>query len=200
MSDKTFDQLLVEALPKLRGYAIALTNDRAMADDLLQETAMRALGARTQFTMGTNFNAWMYRILRNEFVSWMRKSHRKAVPIDNLPEAFLSSSATQENQLLVRELGQALGKLPRAQREALVLICGSGLSYDEAADVIGCTVGTVKSRVYRARAQMEYFVTGVPNPHAAKRPAADASDEDAEERPRRLPRDIKHVPALFAQA
>jgi RNA polymerase sigma-70 factor (ECF subfamily) len=176
---KTFDQLLVEALPKLRGYAIALTNDRAMADDLLQETAMRALGARTQFTMGTNFSAWLYRIMRNEFVSWMRKSHRKAVPIDNLPEAFLSRSATQENQILVRELGKALGKLPRAQREALVLICGSGLSYEEAAEIIGCTVGTVKSRVYRARAQMEYFVTGIPNPHAAKRPVADVSDEES---------------------
>jgi RNA polymerase sigma-70 factor (ECF subfamily) len=199
MSEKTFDQLLIEALPKLRGYAIALTNDRAMADDLLQETAMRALGARTQFQMGTNFNAWMYRILRNEFISWMRKSHRKAVPIDNLPEAFLTSSATQENQILVRELGQALGKLPRAQREALVLICGSGLSYEEASAVIGCTVGTVKSRVYRARAQMEYFVTGIPNPHAAKRPVA-VDEDEAEERPRRPARQTKSVtPELLDQ-
>lgn len=188
---KTFDQLLVEALPKLRGYAIALTNDRAMADDLLQETAMRALGARTQFTMGTNFSAWLYRIMRNEFVSWMRKSHRKAVPIDNLPEAFLSTSSTQENQILVRELSKALGKLPRAQREALVLICATGLSYEEAADIIGCTVGTVKSRVYRARAQMEFFVTGVPNPHAAKRPVAEESDEESEDRPSRSARSTK---------
>ncbi|MBL8629267.1 MAG: sigma-70 family RNA polymerase sigma factor [Rhodospirillaceae bacterium] len=183
MSDKTFDQLLVEALPRLRGYAISLTGNRALADDLLQEAAMRALAARTQFTMGTNFNAWMYRILRNEFVSWMRKPSRRVVPIDQLPEALLSRAAVQENQILVRELGQALAKLPRAQREALVLICGSGLSYEEAASVLGCTVGTVKSRVFRARAQVEAFVTGIPNPHTAKRPVSDREGKKVSRQP-----------------
>lgn len=196
---ETFDDLLVETLPKLRGYAVALSNDWALADDLLQETALRALAARTQFTMGTNFQAWLCKILRNEFLGCMRRSHRRGVPLDNLPDEFVSRAATQDEQVLVRELGRALVKLPRSQREALILICASGLSYDESAEVMGCTVGTVKSRVFRARAQMEAFVMGKPEdeavaPSTAKPRAAPVIT------PRLLDQSVVRMPALRAGA
>lgn len=157
---KTFHDMLIETLPKLRPYAIMLTHERSMAEDLLQETAVRALAAQHQFTMGTNFSAWLYRILRNEFISWMRQSRRKTVPMDNLPEILVSYTPSQEDHVLVRELGRALGMLPEAQREALMLVCASGLSYEEAAAVMNCSIGTIKSRVWRAREQVESFTLG----------------------------------------
>jgi len=172
---KTFHEMLVEALPRLRAYAIVLTNDRTLAEDLLQETAMRALSARTQFTMGTNFSAWLFCILRNQFLSWARKNHRRTVPIDNLPEAFLAYMPPQDDKVLVHELARVLGKIPRDQREALALTCGNGLRYEEAAKVMGCSIGTVKSRVWRARAKLENFALGEPE------------GQKTGERPRALP-------------
>jgi RNA polymerase sigma-70 factor (ECF subfamily) len=157
---KTFHEMLIETLPKLRPYAVMLAQERARAEDLLQETAVRALAAQHQFQMGTNFSAWLYRILRNEFIDTVRKSRRTGVSIDDLPEALMSYTPRQDDQLLVRELAQALGQLPRAQREALTLVCGSGLSYEEAAGIIGCSMGTIKSRISRARQQMEAIASG----------------------------------------
>ena len=157
---KTFRELLIDVLPRLRPYAITLTHDRALADDLVQEAAVRALAAQHQFTMGTNFSAWMYRILRNEFINWTRQSHRKGVSIDQLPETLVSYAERQEDHVLVHELGRALSQLPRTQSEALILICASGLSYEEAANVMNCSIGTIKSRVWRAREQMEVYTLG----------------------------------------
>lgn len=157
---KTFHDMLIETLPKLRPYAVMLAQDRSRADDLLQEAAVRALAAQHQFQMGTNFSAWMYRILRNEFIDTVRKARRTGVSIDDLPEALMSYTPRQEDQLLVRELGQALSQLPHTQREALSLVCGSGLSYEEAANIIGCSMGTIKSRISRARQQMEAIASG----------------------------------------
>jgi len=153
MSKDSFNELLVEALPRLRTYALWLTRNRASADDLLQEAAYRALRARDQFTMGTNFGAWMSRIVRNEFISSVRGS-KKHVPMQDLPEHFYSKPAEQENVVFSRQAIQAISKLRPNHREAIELVCANGLRYDQAADAINCSTGTIKSRLWRARNQL----------------------------------------------
>src|ERR1700758_4215467 len=95
-----FQDMLLQHLPRLQAYAIMLTRDRALAEDLLQETSLRALRAQTQFTMGTNFTAWIYKILRNEYISSLRRKKRQPVPIEDMPAEFLSRKGEQENAVL----------------------------------------------------------------------------------------------------
>lgn len=155
-----FHDMLLEHLPRLQAYAIMLTRDRALAEDLLQETSLRALRAQTQFTMGTNFTAWIYKILRNEYISSLRRKKRQPVPIEDMPAEFLARRGEQENDVLSREIIQAMDKLQHGQREVLILICASGLSYEEAAEALNCSVGTIKSRLWRARARMAALILG----------------------------------------
>ena len=155
-----FHDMLVAHLPRLQAYAIMLTRDRAVAADLLQETALRALRAQHQFAPGTNFTAWMYKILRNEHFSSLRRSKRKFTGLDDMPEELLSRSGGQESHVMAREVTRAMNHLRADQREVLVLICAGGMSYEEAADSIGCSVGTVKSRLWRARSRMAALVMG----------------------------------------
>ena len=155
-----FHEMLLEHLPRLQAYAIMLTRDRALAEDLLQETALRALRAQSQFTLGTNFTAWIYKILRNEYISSLRRKKRQPVQIEDMPAEFLSRRGEQENDVLSREIIHAMDKLQHGQREVLILICASGLSYEEAADALGCSVGTIKSRLWRARARMASLILG----------------------------------------
>ena len=154
-STEPFDTLLVGHMPRLRAYAMQLTRDRAAADDLLQETAFHALRARKQFQMGTNFTAWMFRILRNEFFSSLRRAKRKMVPIDILPESLFLKEANQEDFVFGREIVRAVETLKPDQRQVLELVCASGLSYSEAAKAIDCSIGTVKSRLWRTRQHLE---------------------------------------------
>jgi len=154
-----FRDLLVETLPRMRGYAYMLTRSSAGADDLLQETAFRAIRAELQFTPGTNFKAWLYRILRNEYVSSVRR-RKNIVCIDDVPEERLSQSGSQEDRVLTSEVLTAMGKLPLAQREVLMMVCAEGLSYEEAAEGVGCSVGTIKSRLWRARAALQQTFLG----------------------------------------
>ncbi len=155
MSADSFQDLLLASLPKLRAYAMFLTKDRSLADDLLQESVVRALNAKHQFAMGTNFNAWIHRILHNQYVNYIRQNSRNIQSIDNIAEHMLSLRPDQEQKVIMGEVIQNLSDLPINQREALLLVCGSGMSYDEAADVLNCSIGTVKSRVWRARRHME---------------------------------------------
>lgn len=180
MADE-FQTMLLEHLPRLQAYAIMLTRDRALAEDLLQETALRALRAQTQFTMGTNFTAWIYKILRNEYISSLRRKKRQPVPLEDMPAEFLSRRGEQENDVLSREIIQAMDKLQHGQREVLILICASGLSYEEAAVALGCSVGTIKSRLWRARARMASLILGEDEAKAASKGEAlpDASREAA---------------------
>ena len=141
---------LVAALPQLRIQALALTRNRAAADDLVQDAAMNALAAQDSFTPGTNFRAWMHRILRNRFISGLRK-RREIVDIDDAPPASLTVHAGHEDRLVLQELQQALGELLPVQREALFMVVLQGMSYEEVGAVTGCAVGTAKSRVFRAR-------------------------------------------------
>lgn len=158
LEDSTFQELLLGSLPRLRAYAILLTKDRTRADDLLQESVLRALCAKHQFQPGTNFNAWIHRILHNQFISFLRQQRRPMTTLEDVSESYLSQPAGQDDKILTQEVVRALGRLPQGQREALILISSSGMSYDEAASVLGCSVGTVKSRVWRARRQMERLI------------------------------------------
>ena len=171
MAQTEFNTMLVAALPRLRAYAMILTRSRAAADDLLQQTAYRALRAETQFTMGTNFVGWMYRILRNEYISSLRRNKRTTSSIDDLPEHLLAARGEQEDKRLTREVIGAMERLPASQREVLVLVCAGGLSYDEAALSIGCSVGTVKSRLWRARQHMQELVMGDEAPERLEAPS-----------------------------
>jgi RNA polymerase sigma-70 factor, ECF subfamily len=165
MPPSDFHADLVAVLPKLRLQALALTRNRAAADDLVQDAAMNALAARDSFIPSTNFGAWMHRILRNRFISLMRK-RRETTAIDDAPPASLAVPAGHEDRLTLQELQRALAELHPAQREALFMVVLQGLSYEEVAEATGCAVGTAKSRVFRARRHLEARLLGETEPDA----------------------------------
>lgn len=154
-----FSQQLIALLPRLRVQAMALTRNPSAAADLVQDAVTNALAARDSFSPGTNFPAWMHRILRNRFISDTRK-RRPAADLDAVPEAALAIPAAHEDSLMLKELHAALGQLPPVQRETLFMIVLQGMSYAEVADAMGCAVGTAKSRVFRARQQLETWLIG----------------------------------------
>ena len=167
-----FHGLLVALLPKLRVQALALTRNRAAAEDLVQDAVANALAAQDSFTPGTNFAAWMHRILRNRFISTLRKQ-RETTDIEDLPSSVFAVSASHEDRMVLKELSRALTRLPSDQREALFMVVLQGLSYEEVAQATGCAVGTAKSRVFRARRQLQVWLTGEERsgPEVASRPA-----------------------------
>lgn len=157
--DTTFHDQIISILPKLRVQALALTRNRASAEDLVQDAVCNALSAQDSFIPGTNFPAWMHRILRNRFISNLRK-RRDTTDIDDVPAAMFASDAPHENRLALKELAVAMARLPTDQREALVMVVVHGMSYEALAEATGCAVGTAKSRVFRARRQLESWLLG----------------------------------------
>ncbi|MFE8872807.1 sigma-70 family RNA polymerase sigma factor [Acetobacter persici] len=155
----SFHDQVIAILPKLRVQALALTRNRAAAEDLVQDAVCNALAAQNSFALGTNFAAWMHRILRNRFISDLRKK-RDTTDIDDMPASFLATNAPHEDRIVLKDLDAALARLPDDQREALVLGVLEGMSYQELAEVAGCAVGTAKSRVFRARRQLEAWMLG----------------------------------------
>ncbi|MBW8270225.1 sigma-70 family RNA polymerase sigma factor [Caldovatus aquaticus] len=158
MHDDFHDQLIA-LLPKLRIQALALTRNRAAAEDLVQDAVANALAAQESFMPGTNFAAWMHRILRNRFISTLRKQ-RETTDIDDVPMSAFAVSGAHEDRLVLKELGRALARLPADQREALFMVVLQGLSYEEVASATACAVGTAKSRVFRARRQLQVWLLG----------------------------------------
>lgn len=148
-----FHEQLKAILPRLRLYALSLTHDRDRANDLVQETVLKALAGRASFRPGTNFSGWIFRIQRNEFISSLRRQ-KPTVPIDTTVADSLTQRATQENGLVMREFLRAFGQLSAGQREALVLAVVEGQPYDVIAAHAGVSIGTIKSRVSRARATL----------------------------------------------
>ncbi|BBE72410.1 sigma-70 family RNA polymerase sigma factor [Oharaeibacter diazotrophicus] len=144
------DELLA-AIPPLRAFAVSLTADSDRADDLVQETLVKAWSNLGSFTPGTNMRAWLFTILRNTFYSNHRKRRREVQDVEGEHAARLATHPAQNGHMDLADFREALGKLPPDQREALILIGASGFSYEEAAEICGCAVGTVKSRVNRAR-------------------------------------------------
>jgi RNA polymerase sigma-70 factor (ECF subfamily) len=159
-----FDDQLTSFLPKMRVWALALTRNRTAADDLIQDVAAKALAAQDCFTPGTNFSAWVHRIMINHFISSVR-TRREFTDMDNVPE--LPVQAAHEDRTALRELGWAVDRLPPDQREALFMIVLQEKSYEDAALATGCAIGTLKSRVHRARLQLRAFLMGEPQAAAA---------------------------------
>lgn len=156
---KSFKTLLLEAVPSLRAFGMSLTGTADRADDLVQETLVKAWDKQSSFQMGSNINAWLFTILRNEFYSQMRKKGREISDSDGLFAAKLASHPEQDGHLDMEDFRRALQQLPEDQREALILVGATGLSYEEAAEVTGVAIGTVKSRVSRARKQLGEILT-----------------------------------------
>jgi RNA polymerase sigma-70 factor, ECF subfamily len=152
-----FDEQLIAFLPRMRVWALALTRNRAAAEDLTQDVAAKALLAQNCFTPGTNFSAWVHRIMLNHFISSVRNK-REYTDMENMPEQ--SVSAPHEDRTALRELAWALNRLPPDQREALLMIALQEIPYEIAAERTGCAIGTLKSRVHRARLQLRSFMLG----------------------------------------
>ena len=149
--DLDFKQELVALIPHLRAFARTLTGNPTSADDLAQDAMLKAWDARRSFQMGTNMKAWTFMILRNQFYSDRRRSWRQVQLDQEAAERTLIAVDDPQSPLALDELRLALGMLPAEQREALILIGAGGFAYEEAAAICGCAVGTVKSRVSRAR-------------------------------------------------
>ncbi len=152
--DDALRDSILAAVPKLRAFAISLSGNVERADDLVQETLLRALSHIDSFQPGTNLQAWLFTILRNLFRSEYRKRRREVEDADGHYADSLVTHPEQEGQMEFKELRAALAKLPQDQREALILVGASGFSYEEAAKICECAVGTIKSRVNRARARL----------------------------------------------
>lgn len=167
----SFHDQVITILPKLRVQALALTRNRAAAEDLVQDAVCNALSAQNSFIPGTNFPAWMHRILRNRFISNLRK-RRDTTDIDDVPASAFATEAPHEDRLALKDLGKAMTRLPADQREALIMVVVQGMSYENLAEATGCAVGTAKSRVFRARRQLETWLMGEVPEHADDRAAA----------------------------
>lgn len=146
---------LVALIPHLRAFARTLTGEAAAADDLAQDAILKAWDARSSYQMGTNMKAWTFMILRNQFYSEKRRSWRQTQLDQESAERTLVAADDPEAPVALDELRLALRMLPSEQREALILVGAGGFAYEEAADICRCAVGTVKSRVSRARRALQ---------------------------------------------
>lgn len=151
---ETLKNSLVAAIPNLRAFAISLTGNADRADDLVQEALVKAWDKIDTFQEGTNLKAWLFTILRNAYFSEFRKRRREVADSDGEYSSKLSVQPAQHGHLDLNDLVAALEQLSEDQREAIILVAAEGFSYEEAAEISGCAVGTVKSRVNRARARL----------------------------------------------
>ena len=192
--DAIFRDQLVGLLPSLRAFARGLCGHREMADDLAQDTMMRAWAARASYTQGTNFRAWMFMIMRNQFYTTIRKNSRMTSLDPEVAERVLVVAPAQQNGINVDDVAKALQKLPAEQREVLLLIGANGLSYEEAAEVIGCAMGTVKSRLARGRTALAALIDGPANDalfNSPPKPTKPGKGQDAA----RVISDVLHEPS-----
>lgn len=157
--DTVFRRDLVAIIPSLRAFARGLCGNRDLADDLVQETMAKAWAARTSYQQGTNFRAWMFRILRNHFYTLASVGKRFVAYDPDVHERLLTTPATQGGERMLHDLEQGLATLPAPQREALVLM-GAGLQWEEIAALMDCPLGTVKSRITRGRAALKLYIDG----------------------------------------
>ena len=158
LTDNLRDDILA-SVPSLRAFAISLSGNGDRADDLVQETLLRAIANIDSFQPGSNLPAWLFTILRNLFRSEYRKRWREVEDADGSYAETLKSQPEQTSHVEFKEFTAALSKLPEDQREALILIGASGFSYEEAAEICGCAVGTIKSRVARGRVALEQLLS-----------------------------------------
>lgn len=145
---------LVDHLPAMRAFAISLTRNSATADDMVQDTLVKAWTNIEKFQAGTNMRAWLFTILRNTYYSSRRKASREVADVDGIFTESLAEKPAHDGHLQMQDFRVALAKLKDEQREALMLVGASGFSYEEAAEMCGVAVGTIKSRTNRARQQL----------------------------------------------
>jgi RNA polymerase sigma-70 factor (ECF subfamily) len=177
--DAQFKTDLLDLIPFLRAFARSLCGNQETADDLAQETLVKAWQARNMFAPGTNLKAWLFTILRNQFYSDRRRAWRQAPWDQDAAERIPGSSAEQSWAAELSDTARALSQLSDEQREALILVGAGGFSYEDAAAICHCAVGTVKSRVARARKSLLSLLEGddpLP-PTAQSGDARDAADE-----------------------
>jgi RNA polymerase sigma-70 factor (ECF subfamily) len=155
-------QDLLALAPAMRAFAWSISHDAAEADDLVQETLLKAWRGRDRFQQGTNLRAWLFTILRNTYYTGLARRRREVADVDGQWAAGLVSPANQDWTVSVEELRQAMLRLPPTYREALILVGGAGMTYEEAAEICGCAVGTIKSRVNRARERLLWLMDGEP--------------------------------------
>ncbi|MDA0820629.1 MAG: sigma-70 family RNA polymerase sigma factor [Proteobacteria bacterium] len=149
-----FKRELEEVIPHLRAFARGLCGRPDMADDLVQEALLKAWAAQERFEPGTSMRAWTFVILRNAYLTDMRRNRFRGEYDENVAERILTAPASQEEPIHLSDLHRALLTLPPERREALLLVGAGGFSYEEAANICGCAIGTIKSRVGRARAAL----------------------------------------------
>ncbi len=145
---------LASHLPALRAFAISLTRDSVAADDLVQDTIVKAWSNFDKFAPGSNLRAWLFTILRNTFFSGKRKTKREVQDTDGVHTASLYEKPAHDGRLAFADFRAAFDQLTPDQREVLILVGASGFSYEEAAAMTGVAVGTVKSRANRARQKL----------------------------------------------
>lgn len=155
MTDRTqWRDDVIALIPALRAFAWSLSHNGSDADDLVQETLIKAWSNRDKFQPGTNLRAWLFTILRNTYYTAVSRRRRETPDPDGMFAATLSVNATQDWSVALGSLRRALDALPPEHREALILVGAAGLTYEEAAKVCGCALGTIKSRVNRARTRL----------------------------------------------
>ena len=151
LTDSDFKRELAAVIPHLRAFGRSLSGNRDLADDLVQETLLKAWAARSRFQAGTNMRAWTFIILRNHYLSQMRRARFRGEWDELTADRLLAAPAGQDKHIELGDMQRALLQLPQPQREALILVGAGGFAYEEAAQICNCAVGTVKSRVSRAR-------------------------------------------------
>ena len=159
LSDAEFKAQLAQVIPHLRAFGRSVSGSRDLADDLVQETLLKAWAARQRFQAGTNMRAWTFIILRNLYLSQMRRSRFRGEWDDLVADRILAAPAGQDKQVELGDMQRALLHLPQPQREALILVGAGGFAYEEAAEICGVAVGTIKSRVARGRVALETLLT-----------------------------------------
>ncbi len=152
---------LVGSIPSLRAFAMSLCNNRTEADDLVQDTLIKAWNSIDSFEEGTNLKAWLFRILRNNFYNVLRKAKQQNEYVSTADASQFVVQASQHKTLEFADLIDGLRNLPDDQREALILVTVENMSYEQAAVICECPIGTIKSRVNRARARLEAMMEGV---------------------------------------
>jgi RNA polymerase sigma-70 factor (ECF subfamily) len=178
-----FRAQMVAIIPSLRAFARGLCGNRELADDLAQEAMMRAWAAHDSFTPGSNFRAWMFMILRNQFYTTMRKNARMTSWDPDAAERLLVEAPPQQHLVHMRDVEKALQKLPAEQREILMIVGAGGASYEEAAEVTGCAIGTVKSRLARGRAALASLINAPDEPLRVKAPPRKRAKETVKDIP-----------------
>ena len=156
MASPEFQDQLTQFLPKMRVWALALTRNGVAADDLVQDVALKTWVASESFVPGTNFSAWVHRIMINHFISALRRA-RETMVIEQMPE--MAVAAPQQDSTDLREVSRAFQRLPEDQKHALRSIAIEEKSYEQVAGESGVAVGTLKSRVHRARLQLRTEMT-----------------------------------------